>query len=33
MLYIGQTTPEYATQKGMQMEPMGKMLKRLLGVA
>jgi len=29
----GQMTPEYATQKGTQMEPIGKMLKKLLGVS
>lgn len=28
----GQLSADYATQKGFQMEPIGKMLKRLLGV-
>jgi hypothetical protein len=29
----GQLTPLYATQQGGQMEPTGKMLKRLIGLA
>ena len=29
----GQLSPLYATQKGGQMEPTGKMLKRLIGIA
>jgi len=29
----GQLTPEYATQKGGQMQPIGNMIKRLLGVS
>ena len=28
----GQMTAEYATQKGSQMEPIGNMLKKLLGI-
>lgn len=29
----GQMTAEYATQKGSQMEPIGNMLKKLLGIS
>ena len=29
----GQLSADYATQKGDQMAPIGKMLKRLLGIA